>query len=100
MLIKALLRAFEPTRANNGREAVELAATGHFDAKLTDMKMPVMGGIEATRKIREFDGTTPIITVTANAFENDKEEALKAGCNMFIPKPIDKKFLEKVLGKL
>ena len=98
LLVKAILRTYTVTRAKTGSEAVALAASRHFDAILMDMKMPEMGGIEATREIREFDHETPIIAVTANAFDTDKEEALKVGCNAFVPKPISKKKLEMILG--
>ena len=52
MLVKALLKTSELTRAYTGKEAVELASSHHYDAILMDMKMPVMGGLEATREIR------------------------------------------------
>ena len=98
MLVRAILKTCRLTRAITGQEAVELAATHHFDAILMDMKMPVMDGIEATLRIREFDRMTPIIAVTANAFDSDKEKALKAGCNTFVTKPLKKKELEDLLG--
>lgn len=98
MLVKALLKTSELTRAYTGKEAVELASSHHYDAILMDMKMPVMGGLEATREIRKFDTKTPIIAVTANAFEFDREEAMRAGCNAFITKPLNKKELKEVLG--
>lgn len=97
MLVKAILKNVELTRAITGKEAVELAAAHHYDAILMDMKMPVMNGIEATRKIRAFDKTTPIIAVTANAFDSDRVEAMKAGCDAFVTKPVKKKELEDML---
>lgn len=97
MLVKAILKNVELTRAITGKEAVELAAAHHYDAILMDMKMPVMNGIEATRKIRVFDKTTPIIAVTANAFDSDRVEAMKAGCDAFVTKPVKKKELEDIL---
>lgn len=99
LLIKAILTSFELTRAKTGEEAVRLAFSYQYDAILMDMKMPVMGGIEATRKIREFDKTTPIIAVTANAFDSDRVEAMEAGCNAFVTKPVKKRELEEILGK-
>lgn len=97
LLVKTLLKRFELTRARTGREAVELAAGSRYDAILMDIKMPEMDGIEATRRIREFDKTTLIVAVTANAFDSDREEALKAGCDAFVAKPIKKSDLEKLL---
>lgn len=100
LLIKNILKTFNLTRAKNGKEAVELARTHTYDAILMDIKMPVMSGIEATRKIREFDPSTLIIAVTANAFDSDREEALKAGCNAFVTKPIKKSNLEELLQNI
>ncbi len=97
MLVKAILRGCELTRAVTGKEAVDLASAHSYDAILMDMKMPVMGGIEATRKIREFDTATPIIAVTANAFDSDREEAMKAGCTAFVTKPLKKSDLRQLL---
>ena len=97
LLIKAILRTCHLTRASTGKEAVELAATHTFDAILMDMKMPVMGGVEATRRIREFDKDVLIIAVTANAFDSDRTEALAAGCNAFVAKPVKKRELEDLL---
>lgn len=97
MLIKAILKTYDLTRACTGKEAVELASNFRYDAILMDMKMPVMDGIEATKQIRQFDKITPIIAVTANAFDSDKVEAMEAGCNAFVTKPLKKKDLEEVL---
>ncbi len=58
-----------------------------------DLKMPVMGGLEATRKIREFDTEIPIVALTANAFDSDRARAMEAGCNAFLTKPVKKKQL-------
>lgn len=98
LLVKAILKTFTLTRAKTGREAVDLAREHRYDAILMDMKMPVMDGLEATRLIREFDTQTPIVAVTANAFDSDREEALAAGCNAFVTKPIKKSDLEALLG--
>ena len=84
--------------AEDGEQGLQLIEAVHPDLVITDMKMPVMGGLEATREIRKFDTETPIIAVTANAFEFDREEAMRAGCNTFITKPLNKKELKEVLG--
>ena len=56
-----------------------------------------MDGLEATRQIRSFDQTTPIVAVTANAFDSDRTAAKEAGCNAFISKPLKKRELDEIL---
>lgn len=88
----------------NGKLAVErfaCAATDEFDAILMDVQMPVMNGYEATRAIRELrkdDATRiPIIAMTANAFVEDEKDALEAGMDVHVAKPIDIQLLKKVI---
>ena len=83
-------------RAENGREAVELfrqSRPGSIHVILMDIQMPVMNGLDAAAAIRELPrddaATVPIIAMTANAFKQDREAAVKAGMTGFIPKPID-----------
>ncbi|WP_286082283.1 ATP-binding response regulator [Parablautia intestinalis] len=74
---------------------------GEFDAILMDVQMPVMNGYEATRAIRALERkdarTMPIIAMTANAFVEDEKEALNAGMNVHLAKPIDIDLLKKVI---
>lgn len=89
LLIATLLRKnYTVEWAHNGIEAVEMCKHLKPDLILMDMRMPQMDGLEATKAIREFDKETPILALTAFAFENDREKAIKAGCNGFITKPI------------
>lgn len=93
---------FEFFRANNGQEAVEKASTEHPDLILMDLKMPKMDGLEATRQIKEMLPNLPIIALTANAFDSDRIQAMEAGCDAFLSKPVSAidclKIIEKLLG--
>ncbi|MCP4912435.1 MAG: response regulator [Oligoflexia bacterium] len=85
--------------ANNGKEAVEMVRDGIYDLILMDLSMPKMNGFEATIEIRKFNLEVPIFTLSANAFEEDKTKAQKAGMNEFLAKPIRKDELAKLLRK-
>ena len=84
--------------AINGAEAVSLAHDKVFDAILMDIHMPILNGNQATRKIREFS-TIPIIALTASTQENDIKEAVEAGANDYLLKPISSAHLFQVLCK-
>ncbi len=82
--------------AQNGRNAVDMvrrSEPGYYQLVLMDVQMPVMNGYEATQEIRNLENrklaSIPIIAMTANAFEEDKQAALKCGMNGHIAKPID-----------
>ena len=83
---------FEVTHVNDGSEAVTAFQNRKFDLILMDMQMPNMNGIEATREIRSIENqhdlpATPIVMLSANAFDTHVENAFKAGCSIHIPKP-------------
>ena len=86
--------------AENGLIAVEKARNREYDAILMDMRMPVMDGLEATRKIREFDTKIPIICMSANVYKEDKLAAEESGMNDFIEKPLERADIESKLLKL
>jgi signal transduction histidine kinase/CheY-like chemotaxis protein/HPt (histidine-containing phosphotransfer) domain-containing protein len=89
------------TVAENGKLAVERVATQVFDVVLMDMMMPVMDGLEATKLIRAMQtpgAHVPIIAMTANAMESDRERCLEAGMNDYISKPIKATDLQQLLG--
>jgi CheY-like chemotaxis protein len=93
------------TSAFNGQEAVDIfdkETEGSFDAVLMDIRMPVMDGLEATRKIRSLNKkdakTIPIIAMSANAFNEDIENGRKAGMNEYISKPVEPERLFTVLA--
>lgn len=83
--------------ARNGKEAVELYQKHKVDLILMDIKMPVLSGLEATRKIRELDPKIPIIAQTAYASGSSRHQALDAGCNDLITKPINGDQLIKMI---
>ncbi|MBT3309348.1 MAG: response regulator [Gammaproteobacteria bacterium] len=87
------------TTANNGKEAVELATDHNFELILMDMQMPVMGGLEATKALREAGNQTPIIALTANVMQEHRNQFHEVGCDGFLGKPIDKQELRSVLGR-
>jgi two-component system sensor histidine kinase/response regulator len=89
----------EVEAATNGREGVSRAAEGGWDLVLMDINMPEMDGLAAARAIRALPGTAelPIIALTANAFQNDRNACLAAGMNDFIAKPISPVVLQETL---
>ncbi len=98
---------FETEIAGNGQIAVEMLAKsepGYYQVILMDVQMPVMNGYEATKEIRRMENkelaSIPIIAMTANAFEEDKQEALRSGMNGHIAKPIDIDVLFGVLRQI
>jgi signal transduction histidine kinase/ActR/RegA family two-component response regulator len=89
------------TLVENGAEALEAASGQRFDAILMDMQMPVMDGLEATRRIRtgEINGDTPVIALTANALDVHRAAWDAAGVHAFLTKPIDPVLLATTLAQ-
>ena len=83
-----LKRDYEIMHAKNGQEAVEMVDKGGIDLVLMDIKMPIMDGLEATKTIKEKHPEMPIIALTANAFDTDRQLAIEAGCDEFLSKPV------------
>ena len=82
--------------AENGQIALDMfesSPVGYYDAILMDLRMPIMDGLEATRRIRHLDRAdamiVPILALTANAFESDVKSSLDAGMNVHLAKPIN-----------
>ena len=87
-LVKIVLqKRYRLIRAHNGIEAVTLNEEEHPDLILMDIRMPGMNGLDATRIIKEVSGDTPVVALSAYAFEENIREAKQAGCNEFMAKP-------------
>ena len=87
--------------ANNGEEAVNMTNKSQYDIVLMDMQMPIMDGLEATKTIRQkfSKNDLPILAMTANASDADRDKCLEAGMNAHITKPIDPNLLFAGLAK-
>ena len=102
MLLTVLLENYfnERLYARTGIEAIEVSRNNpDIDLILMDIKMPGMDGYETTRQIRKFNPGVIIIAQTAHALAGDRERAIAAGCNEYIPKPYNKASLIKVINK-
>jgi CheY-like chemotaxis protein len=99
MYINALLSGedYSILRAVNGLEAIELCSNKMVDLVLMDIKMPLMNGLEATKKIKAAHPNLPIIAQTAYSTDNDQKKAFESGCDDFISKPFNK---EDLLAKI
>ncbi len=90
--------------ANNGLEAVEKVQEKRYDLILMDLMMPVMDGFDATRAIRDLEDKnglhTPIIGLTANTFDADREKCLGIGMDEYMAKPFDMEVFNSILDVL
>ena len=86
--------------AGGGAEAMAALKVGRYDLILMDMRMPGMSGLGATRTLRADGIDTPVVALTANAFEDDRHACLAAGMNDFLVKPLAPDALRGVLTKL
>ena len=101
------MHGIQTDTAVNGAKAVEIyteAPQEYYSAVLMDIRMPVMDGLEATRRIRGLEkktgGKIPILAMTANAFAEDVQAALEAGMDDHIAKPVDMQVLCQSLQRL
>ena len=101
--LKYYIKEYDLTIVNNGEDAITVFENNNFDLVLMDMHMPVMGGIEATKKIRTWEKQeqiqkkTPIVAMTANIVKSEIERCLSAGMDDYLPKPYKP---EALLSKL
>jgi signal transduction histidine kinase/CheY-like chemotaxis protein len=90
--------------ANNGQEALDILANESYDAVLMDIQMPVMDGLEATRRIRSQEKSTgthiPIVAMTAHAMQRDKDECFAVGMDHYVSKPIRTEHLFEILDSI
>ena len=91
---------FQAEAVGDGQQAIEIVQKKKWDLVLMDVQMPIVDGLEATKKIRELKDPAskiPIVALTAHALKEDKEKCLKAGMNDYVSKPINLKQLSKIL---
>ena len=94
-----LQKRYRLLRAHNGIEAVTMNEDDKPDLILMDIRMPEMGGLDATRIIKEVDPDTPVIALSAYAFEENIREAKSAGCDAFLAKPFRVEDLVEIVKK-
>lgn len=94
-----LKKYYQFERAKNGQEAVDMVDKEAFDLVLMDIKMPIMDGLEATKAIKEKHPELPVIALTANAFDSDRQLAIEAGCDDFLSKPVSSELCLKTINK-
>jgi signal transduction histidine kinase/CheY-like chemotaxis protein len=101
ILAKSLLNkmGLEITIAEDGSEAVNKALAQEFSLILMDIQMPNMNGYEATKELRRRGITTPIIAVTAHALKGEEQKCVEAGCDDYLPKPLDRHRLQEKLRR-
>jgi CheY-like chemotaxis protein len=105
-LMKSVLNrlGMEVTVVANGHEALKAREENHYNIIFMDIQMPLMGGVEATQKILAFEEISkqrhiPIVALTANALEGDKEKYMASGMDDYLPKPMNVDDLEKILKR-
>jgi len=91
---------YEFFRAMDGQEAIDKAIAEHPDMVLMDLKMPKVDGLVATKQIKGMMPSLPIVALTANAFDSDRQQAMEAGCDAFLSKPVSAVDCLKTIEKL
>ena len=95
-------KGYRVIEAENGDQAVELAQREQPDLIIMDMMMPGLGGLDATRQIREYQSLrqTPIVAVSAYGADEYRARALDAGCNEYVPTPFEPEKLSQLIERL
>lgn len=96
-ILKEIFAEIDLFFADNGAKAVEICKEQKIDLVLMDVQMPVMDGVEATKRLRQLGFKLPIIALTAGALEQERKKCLDAGMDFFISKPVHYEHLIKVL---
>lgn len=101
LVVQLLEDTYQVIEAANGQEGLKLAEREQPDLILMDLSLPVMDGWEATRRLKAHSElrSIPIIALTAHAMVGDEEKALAAGCDDYLPKPLDEKELYAKVAK-
>lgn len=101
LLVQSLLKreGCQCERVSSGQEALDSLAESRFDLVLMDVRMPVMDGQTATRLLRARGDMTPVVALTANAYEEDRRACLSAGMNDFLTKPLEPALLRAALAR-
>jgi CheY-like chemotaxis protein len=99
LLVQLFEDAYDIELAADGQTAVELAAAKLPDLILMDIGLPVMSGLEAVRAIRATAASVPIIAVSSHVMPGDRQRAINAGCDDFVPKPIDDALLVELVDR-
>jgi len=86
--------------ADNGYEAVKLCETESVNLIFMDMEMPIMGGLEATEKLRQANVTVPIYMITGHVDSQHKQQSLDAGADRYLVKPVDKDRLFSIVHSI
>lgn len=105
--MKVIVMALRPhgyqlLKATDGEEAMEIAVRDKPDLILMDMRLPKVDGLEVTKKLRQMPDFSyiPIIAVTAYAMKGDEEKFTNAGCDAYLPKPINTRQLPKMVAEM
>ena len=102
-VIEAMLRSlgYRVSLVGDGAQAVHQVSQQHYAAILMDCRLPIMDGYEATRQIRHLPGCAelPIIALTANALQGDREACLQSGMNDYLAKPFKRADLQQILQR-
>ena len=89
-------------KANDGEEALAIAAIDHPDLVLMDIRLPKIDGLEEVKRLKQNAQfkNTPIIALTAHAMKGDMEKAMEAGCDSYVSKPIDTRQLPRLVASM